>query len=439
MVFSSNGTVRATDGLFVMHKPTAAATGGPRHDHSKYYRVGRAISVTETVASHAALLRGPLGFERSVAIHRLHHHLSADTAFLRPFVARLAALSAIPRPPVLLAAEDLGWWRGRLFIVTPPIQGPSLAVLFGRARQRGQLLSVRACCYVALEVAEGFHRLEQAGISPLGPVEETGIRVDRVGRVRWVDRSLRARRAAPLERARAYGLLGLLGRWLAPHHAGPHPASSGDAALISALRPLLARGSFRPAPDDPSTTGAFVRSLLALAPSVRELGRADWVRWFELLGDSVSLGHAESVPEARTVEARAAVSRRGAAQPDRSGGPPRRAGAAPCAAAGSHDGRPPGPGLRVPSGGVLPLARPASRWVVGRARGADLVLDDPDMSRSHFEVLRDSGDRLWIHDLRSKNGLRVNGVPTTRHQLSEGDEILAGGTVLRFEGSLAGC
>jgi pSer/pThr/pTyr-binding forkhead associated (FHA) protein len=62
-----------------------------------------------------------------------------------------------------------------------------------------------------------------------------------------------------------------------------------------------------------------------------------------------------------------------------------------------------------------------------------LVVSDPDMSRTHFEVLRDGVGGYLVHDLGSKNGLFVNGKAATERQLEAGDELHAGATRLRFE------
>jgi pSer/pThr/pTyr-binding forkhead associated (FHA) protein len=74
-----------------------------------------------------------------------------------------------------------------------------------------------------------------------------------------------------------------------------------------------------------------------------------------------------------------------------------------------------------------------SRWVVGRGRSADLVAADPDMSRAHFEVVRGLDGAFRVRDLGSKNGLYVNGLRAKTATLRPGDELMAGGTVLRFE------
>jgi pSer/pThr/pTyr-binding forkhead associated (FHA) protein len=70
--------------------------------------------------------------------------------------------------------------------------------------------------------------------------------------------------------------------------------------------------------------------------------------------------------------------------------------------------------------------------VVGRSLDCDIVLNDPSVSRRHFEVSR-SGTEWLMGDLGSGNGTRVDGerVPTAR--LSAGTRIEAGQTVLEFQ------
>jgi hypothetical protein len=70
--------------------------------------------------------------------------------------------------------------------------------------------------------------------------------------------------------------------------------------------------------------------------------------------------------------------------------------------------------------------------VLGRSREADLVLDDPNVSRRHAELRRE-GDRWSIADLGSTNGVKVNGRRVERAELDPGDEILLGTLELSFE------
>jgi pSer/pThr/pTyr-binding forkhead associated (FHA) protein len=93
----------------------------------------------------------------------------------------------------------------------------------------------------------------------------------------------------------------------------------------------------------------------------------------------------------------------------------------------------PDPRLSGPSGLRLLLDGGAARWVVGRGPSADLVVHDPDMSREHFEVVRARDGSFRISDLESKNGIFLNGSRARSFAIEPGDEVQAGGTVLRFE------
>jgi hypothetical protein len=73
-----------------------------------------------------------------------------------------------------------------------------------------------------------------------------------------------------------------------------------------------------------------------------------------------------------------------------------------------------------------------SRVVVGRSREADLVLQDPNVSRRHAELRREDGG--WqIVDLGSTNGIKVNGRRVDNAALRPGDQVTIGVTDLTFE------
>lgn len=69
---------------------------------------------------------------------------------------------------------------------------------------------------------------------------------------------------------------------------------------------------------------------------------------------------------------------------------------------------------------------------IGRMPDCTVPLADPNVSRHHAEIRRD-GDRVYLIDLGSTNGTRVNGVLVHQRQLADGDVIAVGITVLRFE------
>jgi adenylate cyclase len=69
---------------------------------------------------------------------------------------------------------------------------------------------------------------------------------------------------------------------------------------------------------------------------------------------------------------------------------------------------------------------------VGRTEGNDLVLNHPSVSRRHARFdPRD--DRWWIVDLKSTNGIKVNGNLVTEAQVNPGDKILIGSVQLELK------
>jgi Protein of unknown function (DUF3662)/FHA domain len=71
--------------------------------------------------------------------------------------------------------------------------------------------------------------------------------------------------------------------------------------------------------------------------------------------------------------------------------------------------------------------------VIGRSRDADVVVDDPNVSRRHAEV-RPSGGSWIVRDLGSTNGVKVNGRRIQGPQsLKPGDEIELGTSRVTFE------
>jgi pSer/pThr/pTyr-binding forkhead associated (FHA) protein len=69
---------------------------------------------------------------------------------------------------------------------------------------------------------------------------------------------------------------------------------------------------------------------------------------------------------------------------------------------------------------------------LGRGPGVDLVVDHPDVSRSHAE-LEVFAEGLVVRDLGSKNGVRVGGHRVGSAVLADGSVIELGGLVLVVE------
>ena len=73
------------------------------------------------------------------------------------------------------------------------------------------------------------------------------------------------------------------------------------------------------------------------------------------------------------------------------------------------------------------ITRLVEGWIrIGRSAAADLVLDDPTVSRRHAIVVRTPTGELRALDDRSLNGLFVNGEQVDWVSLSDGDELEIG-------------
>ena len=95
---------------------------------------------------------------------------------------------------------------------------------------------------------------------------------------------------------------------------------------------------------------------------------------------------------------------------------------------------PSGGSIRVLAGFYEGLEMPVDRdWVViGRGRGADIVISEPTMSRSHAAIGYD-GEGFFVQDLGSTNGTRVNGKRAQKTPIKSGDDVQLGKLQLRVE------
>ncbi len=91
------------------------------------------------------------------------------------------------------------------------------------------------------------------------------------------------------------------------------------------------------------------------------------------------------------------------------------------------------------AGKTLVIADPSRHYVLGRAKDADLSLDDEDASRRHAEIFR-RGDQIWVRDLGSKNGTHWDDVSLGRDESKAwpaGSELRLGENRLVYEDPVA--
>lgn len=78
---------------------------------------------------------------------------------------------------------------------------------------------------------------------------------------------------------------------------------------------------------------------------------------------------------------------------------------------------------------IYNLIKPVT--IVGRSKLSDICLDDPSVSRKHFELLND-GKQVQLADLGSTNGTLINNANVKMKTLRNGDKIEAGKSTLIF-------
>jgi FhaA, N-terminal domain/FHA domain len=71
------------------------------------------------------------------------------------------------------------------------------------------------------------------------------------------------------------------------------------------------------------------------------------------------------------------------------------------------------------------------RATLGRSKECDILVDDPNVSRRHAELVRE-GSSFWIVDLDSTNGVELNGKRLRRAKLEEGATFIVGETEIAF-------
>jgi hypothetical protein len=88
--------------------------------------------------------------------------------------------------------------------------------------------------------------------------------------------------------------------------------------------------------------------------------------------------------------------------------------------------------LKVKSGpdaGRMYFLKPKKEALIGRFATADLRLTDPGVSSKHC-LIRSAGDMLFIEDLKSRNGIKINGEPAQARVMDENGTIELGNSVV---------
>jgi len=110
---------------------------------------------------HLARLMGSVGFARTVAIKRLHPHLSKDPDFVAMFLEE-ARLAARVRHPNVVSTLDVVDEDNELFLVMEYVAGESLSRLVRKTRDTGKRIPPRYVAGVMCAALEGLHAAHEA-------------------------------------------------------------------------------------------------------------------------------------------------------------------------------------------------------------------------------------------------------------------------------------
>ncbi|MGE0790356.1 MAG: protein kinase [Sandaracinaceae bacterium] len=113
-----------------------------------------------------ARLRGPVGFEKVVALKRIHPTLSKDPRFVDMFLDEARVAAALQHPNIAHVFE-LGNEGPVYFLAMEYLHGEHLGAVLARATARGELLPVELACWIVARIAEGLHYAHEA-TDPLG-------------------------------------------------------------------------------------------------------------------------------------------------------------------------------------------------------------------------------------------------------------------------------
>ena len=105
---------------------------------------------------HLGRMLGPVGFSKTVAIKRMHPHLSRDPEFVTMFLDE-ARLAARIQHPNVVPTLDVVTAGGALFLVMEYVQGETLRHLLKAARNKNLHVSPRIAGAILVNALHGLH------------------------------------------------------------------------------------------------------------------------------------------------------------------------------------------------------------------------------------------------------------------------------------------
>lgn len=132
-----------------------AAMGGGTYFLGRY-RVVDEIGVGGMASVHLARMDGPGGFQKWVAIKRIHPHLVEDETFVNMFLDEARVAARISHPNVASVFE-LGKHEDTYWIAMEYLHGEPLREVMRRTEELGQPMPPEIACRAIADAAEGLH------------------------------------------------------------------------------------------------------------------------------------------------------------------------------------------------------------------------------------------------------------------------------------------
>jgi eukaryotic-like serine/threonine-protein kinase len=143
--------------------------GAGRQRVDRYELVGE-IASGGMATVYLARLTGVGGFQRFVAMKRLHPHLASEKEFVEMFLDEARIAARIHHPNVVPILE-VGASQAGYFLVMEYIEGDTLARLLARAATRGKRLPIGIALRIALDTLSGLHAAHELRDDAGDPVQ----------------------------------------------------------------------------------------------------------------------------------------------------------------------------------------------------------------------------------------------------------------------------
>lgn len=124
------------------------------------YTLTQRLAVGGMAEVYVARAKGSVGFEKLVALKRIHPHLSRDDGLVSMLIEE-AKLSALLSHQNIVQTFDLGRTDDSFFIVMEHVEGYDLAQVLCALRDRGEKAPVGVAAYVVAELCRGLAHAHQ--------------------------------------------------------------------------------------------------------------------------------------------------------------------------------------------------------------------------------------------------------------------------------------